>query len=149
MLRPPSGNEKIWEGGSDGSIWHVPEKGPCLTNHLFVSDVPRRSDDEVPSSVPTLVEMTQSLARHGRYRFPGAQDLVAVGMPIPEPCSVEIEDQVVRGILNGGDFLQHNLPFQLQVLISQEGIQNQIGKDVQGQRKMFVQNSGLEAGMFP
>jgi hypothetical protein len=44
---------------------------------------------------------------------------------------VKVEHQIVGSILNRGDLLQHHLPFQLQVFVPEEGISNQVRKNLQ------------------
>jgi len=102
----------------------------------------------VLTRVPGPVKVPQGLAGHAFHRLPSAQDGVPIRMATPEAGSVKVEDQIVGGILHGGDLFQDHLPLQLQVLVPEEGVQDQVRENFQSQGKVLVQDPGLEAGVL-
>ena len=110
---------------------------------------PRRGDHEIRRAIALAVEVTKHLGGEARHRLPGAQDGVAVGMSPPEGLPVEVEDQVLRRVLHHGDLLQDHVPFQHQILLSQEGVPDQVRQHFHRQGEVEIQGPGLEGGVLP
>jgi hypothetical protein len=60
---------------------------------------------------------------------------------------MDLEDEIVRGVFDPVDFLQHYIPFGFQVALPEERTANQIGEDLDGQGKIGIENMGLVAGV--
>ena len=136
-------------GGRGFGFGRRAEEGLHLGHHIVVGQITRRRDNQVPPRVPPRMDPLENGSRHPANRFPGPQDGMPVRMATPEPGAVEVEYQVIRRILHRGDLLQDNLPFQGQISLPEEGMQNQVGQNLQREREVFVQHPGLEGGMLP
>jgi len=138
---PPPKTRWVWEEGRSTSssptvCWGISGRTGGGHHHVL-------------TRIPGLVKIPESLAGHTSHRLTSAQDRVPVRMATPKAGPVKVENQIVWGVLHGGDLFQDHLPLQLQVPVPEEGVQNQIRKNLQGQGKVLVQNPGLEAGVLP
>jgi hypothetical protein len=108
-----------------------------------------RGDHQLAPPVPVVVELPQRLHAHGLDRLPGSQDRAAVRVPLPERLAVQLEDEVVGGVLHGRDLFQDHLALQFQVLGPEERVQDQVRQDLQGVRQVLGEDPGLEGGVLP
>jgi hypothetical protein len=61
---------------------------------------------------------------------------------------MEVENQIIRSIFDGGDFLQNNSALQFEIRVQKERVLHQIGENLKGKGEVFIQNPGLEAGVL-
>ena len=65
----------------------------------------------------------------------------------PERLGVQLEDQIVRGVLHTVDLFQDHIPFGLEIALAQERAADEVGEDLDGEREIRVEDVGLVAGV--
>src|SRR5690606_1766088 len=91
----------------------------------------------------------QVVDRQTRDRITGPEDTVTIRVIAPELLGVQVKDQVVRGVLDRRDLLEHDLALELQILRPQQRIEYEISQDIQRQPEIVAPDLGLEAGVLP
>jgi hypothetical protein len=68
---------------------------------------------------------------------------------IAEACGLrEIEDEIVRLVVGGGDLLQDHVALAFQLFIVEFGRGEDVGQNVEGQRPVVLQHAGIIGGGF-
>ena len=78
------------------------------------------------------MQISQVLHLERTYCFPRSENRVAVGVIGPKGRSVQIEHEIVRGILYSADLFQDHAAFEFEIRVSQYGVPNQVCKHVEG-----------------
>ena len=69
-------------------------------------------------------------------------------MIAPEQIGVQVKDQVVRRVLDGGDLFKYDIPLRLQIRLPDQGAEGQVGQYIDGRGEMGVQAARLIAGVL-
>src|SRR6266513_1139760 len=82
------------------------------------------------------------------HRFASAEDRVAVRVAAPQLSVVELEDEIVGGVVHGTDLLENDFALEGEVRRAQDGPEDQVGEDVGRLWQMLVENLRLICGVL-
>ena len=123
---------------------------PSLLLHFLqervVREIAPRRDDAVPGEVGARVQAPQVGRRQRADGFLRAEDLEAIRMARPHRLVGEIEDFVVRGVLDRADLFQHDLPLEREVGVAQDGAADYVGDDIERARQVGIQHARVVGG---
>ena len=113
-----------------------------------VIHVASRRDHAVAPVISRPMQRLQVLRRQRLQTLRRAEDRVAVGMVRPERSGMQLEHEIVGRIGHAVDLLQHHVTLGLEVAFAKEGPANQVGKNLDRQRQVGVEDMGLVAGVI-
>ena len=114
-----------------------------------MGEVARGGDDAVTRKVGAPVQVLEVIGGKRADRFLRAENLKAVGMARPQRLIREIEDLVVRRVLDGADLFQHDLPLEREVRVAERRPPHHVGDDVERARQIAVEHARLIGGGVP
>jgi hypothetical protein len=112
--------------------------------HPLVLDVARHRDDGITGVVSLAMQRAEVASLERRHALGSAQDRVAVRMLRPDRLVPQFPDEVVRRIEHAIQLLEHHVPFEVQVRVTQQWPLHEVGEDVEGQRQVGVENMRLK-----
>ena len=113
-----------------------------------MSDIPCRGEDELRRVIGSPVEVLERAHSKMPNGLSRAEDRVAIGMRAPQDLVVQLEDEVVRRILDHRDLLEDDLALECQVARTQHGSKKNVGDDVRRLWQVLVEYACLKYGMF-
>ncbi len=94
------------------------------------------------------MEVLEIAGAQGADGVSGAEDRVTVGMFGPQPFGEQLEDEIIRRVLDRGDLLQHHVPLQVEVAGPEQGTVHQIGQDIDRLGKVLIEDVSLVVGVI-
>ena len=102
--------------------------------------------DHDPRRHVLLAEVAQDdVAAVAGHRLARAEDRAPQGVPLPDLGGEQVVDQVVGGVLHHLDLLQDHRLLTLELLGVEDGVQQDVGEEVHGERQVLVEDLHVEA----
>ena len=91
----------------------------------------------------------QRAARKLRHRFRCSQDRQSQRVPTPEILCEQLVNQIFGIVLVHLDFFEDHLLFLGNVIVLKFRAQHQVGKDIERNRQVLIEDFGVEARQSP
>jgi len=117
-------------------------------NEMLVIEVSGGADDEIAGGKVVPVEAGDDGALELLHGLARAQNRQAEGVVFPETLREDFVDEVVGVVLIHFDFFEDDAAFFGDVGSIEDGMDDEIAKDIHGERKVFVQDFDVEADAF-
>ncbi len=114
----------------------------------LVIQVPGRREDDVGGAVDALEERPELLAAEAEDALPRPEDGTPQGMVGPEGLGEELHHEVVGGVFDHLDLLEDDLLLLGHLDGIEEGVHHDVAEDLDGQRKVLVQDLQVEGGVL-
>jgi len=70
-------------------------------------------------------------------------------MSIPQPGRMNLEDEVIRGIVDLSDFLEDDFPLESKIRVIQARGQHKVGQNIERERDVLIQYPALVGCVLP
>ena len=155
LLEVALGFENDGRSGGGNRIVGIVEGRRKIAEFLFdevenflVRDVAGGGDEKMVRSEPVLETGAQGIAFETANGFGRAKDWTAEGMVGPEAAGEDVMEQVFGIVHVHLDFFEDNLALFFDVVGIEFGTEDEIGKDIEGDGEMRVEDLGVEADLF-
>ena len=128
--------------------FHVLEIFRDEVDKVFVVEVAGGADDEIAGSEVVSIEAGDHRALEFSYRVARAEDRQAESVVLPETLGEDFVDEVVGIVLIHFDFFEDDAALLGDIAGIEDGMKNEIGEDIHGERKMLIENFDVEADAF-
>ena len=110
-----------------------------------VVDAPGRGDDHVVRPVAAAVERAERAPRDAGDHVGRAEHRPPQRMPAEHRLRDEVEDELLRRVVDHGDLLEHDLP--LGVEVGEAGREDHVRHHVERRLEMLVEDAGVDDGV--
>ncbi len=117
-------------------------------NYLFRFDVSGHGQTGITGGVEPFFIGQQILPGQAADGLRRPQDGMAQGVAVQDGLGKKVKNLFVRGIFIGFYLFKNDIPFLLQLLRRQQGIEDQIGKEFHAQLEVAVQNLHVKTGIL-
>jgi hypothetical protein len=115
---------------------------------MIVVHVAGHGHHDVLRMVRALVQVAKVTHAERRHGVPRAENRVTVRMRAPERLVMQLEHEVVRGVIHHADLLEDHLALEGQVRRAQRRPKDQVRDDIRRLWQVLIENASLERRVF-
>src|SRR3974390_835739 len=116
--------------------------------NLLVGDVAGGGDEKMAGGEPILEALVEALAIEFADGFRSAENRAAQGMIGPKATREDVVEEVLGIIEIHLDLFEDDLALFLHVIGIELGPENEVGKNIEGDGKVLVENLGIETDLL-
>ena len=127
------------------------ERAEVAGDHLdkaVVFEIAGRGEDHVAGLEALLEETDQRILLEAADGFAGAEDGLAERMTLPEILHEDLVDEGVGIVFVHLDFFEDDASLARNFFVGEDGVENQVGEDVESGGEVFVEDLDVETDGF-
>jgi hypothetical protein len=130
-------------------LWKLTKRFPKPIDHFLVPKIPCSADDDSAGLIVLFQKLINLISREGLDQLRGSENWKTEWMVSPTGPIENVVDIIIRRILHHLNLLEDNHPLLLHIFHVHEGMKENIGQEIDGQRQILIDHLGIKTGVFP